>query len=196
METCTQTRQVFCETADARIVASDLCGEELPAAERACVGKDAAVCGEGADGSAADTPGREAGAPPAAEEEGEAAAVGRGVGNSNRSDSRRPRSSAEAPAPKGSAKASKVEKGEGAAEGREGGEEDEGGGGAHESRKPSSRHKVTRFFRWRAEQLALVLCSLGLCGRFGVHAHPHRLHARRMCFASRVVRIVHIKSCA
>lgn len=45
-ETCTQTRLVFCETLDSRIiVANDLCGDELPEAEQACVGEDvAAVC--------------------------------------------------------------------------------------------------------------------------------------------------------
>lgn len=159
-ETCTQTRQVLCETADARIVASDLCGEELPASERACVGADAAVCGEGAvaataaaaaaaDGSAADAHGREGGASPAEEAEAaEAAAVGGegGDSKSSRTDSRKPRSSAEAPAPKGSAKASKMEKekGGGAGEEREESKEEQrGGGAAHGSRKPSSWPKVS-----------------------------------------------------
>ncbi|CAN0240754.1 unnamed protein product, partial [Ectocarpus fasciculatus] len=51
-ETCTQTRLVFCETLDSRIVVSnDLCGEELPAAERECTGADVdAVCGGGGGG--------------------------------------------------------------------------------------------------------------------------------------------------
>ncbi|CAB1106201.1 unnamed protein product [Ectocarpus sp. CCAP 1310/34] len=52
-ETCTQTRLVFCETLDSRIVVSnDLCGDELPAAERECTGADIdEVCG-GRDSSA------------------------------------------------------------------------------------------------------------------------------------------------
>ncbi|CAM9464992.1 unnamed protein product [Ectocarpus sp. 8 AP-2014] len=46
-ETCTQTRLVFCETLDSRIVVSnDLCGDELPSAERECTGADIdEVCG-------------------------------------------------------------------------------------------------------------------------------------------------------
>ncbi|CAM9180828.1 unnamed protein product [Ectocarpus sp. 12 AP-2014] len=56
-ETCTQTRLVFCETVDSRIVVSnDLCGDELPAAERECTGADIdAVCG-GRDNSAGGGP--------------------------------------------------------------------------------------------------------------------------------------------
>eukprot|EP00752_Nemacystus_decipiens_P017759 g15922.t1 len=46
-DTCTQTRAVFCETRESRIVASDFCGDELPDAERPCLGDDiAAVCGD------------------------------------------------------------------------------------------------------------------------------------------------------
>ncbi|CBJ31569.1 expressed unknown protein [Ectocarpus siliculosus] len=52
-ETCTQTRLVFCETLNSRIVVSnDLCGDELPSAERECTGADIdAACG-GRDNSA------------------------------------------------------------------------------------------------------------------------------------------------
>lgn len=76
-ETCTQTRLVFCETLESRIiVANDLCGEELPDAERPCTGEDfaTAVCAktptaevsgaagdgrQGRDGTVADAGGEE-----------------------------------------------------------------------------------------------------------------------------------------
>lgn len=61
-ETCTQSRQVLCETRESRIVANELCGDELPVAEQACKEADAAVCVDAGGGGATaaregDTPG-------------------------------------------------------------------------------------------------------------------------------------------